>query len=182
MKVSTKLAWQPKKTQLTRLILTLRLPNVGTAISPGWETLIKNDIKSRNLIFLSFKFLHWPWVRVHIIKRAAKKMFKWISELCTFRLQDLEIILTYYRGFLFCSYLDLIENRKWILLTTTPWLCWKWKMFSFLFALSCPWEKIHYMSRRECIWKAFIYQPIEVLVEGHNSSLIWLLWAEQTPL
>lgn len=51
MRVESKLAWQPKQTQLTGLILTLRLPNIGSTICLGWGTFMKNDIKSRNLIF-----------------------------------------------------------------------------------------------------------------------------------
>lgn len=43
MKVSTKLAWQLEKTQLTGLILTLHLRNIGTEISLGREKMTSNQ-------------------------------------------------------------------------------------------------------------------------------------------
>lgn len=51
-------------------------------------------------------------MKEHIIEGAGKKKFKWISELCTFRLQDLEMIPIYYHGLLFSNYVALICNSK----------------------------------------------------------------------
>lgn len=68
-----------------------------------------HQIKKSN--FQSFKLLHWLWVKERIIRRAVEEMFKWISELCTSRLQHLGKILIYYSGLLFYNYLDPFQGN-----------------------------------------------------------------------
>lgn len=109
-----------------------------------------HQIKKSN--FQSFKLLHWLWVKERIIRRAVEEMFKWISELCTSRLQHLGKILIYYSGLLFYNYLDPFQGN------IIPALLKMDNVFH-LFTSSHPCEKIHWMPRQEYTWMAFIQLP-----------------------
>lgn len=81
-------------------------------------------------------------MKERIIRRAVKKMFKWISELCTCRLQDLEMILIYYGGLLFYNCLDLIRTGSEFYQRHHPGFAEKGKCFPpLLLTQSRPLEK-----------------------------------------